>query len=50
MKEELNIIKKQFGEEIFSSKNFNQASAMFLNMITAEKLDEFLTLPAYKNI
>jgi len=50
MGEELNKIKNLYGEEIYNSKNFNQASKIFLDMISGEKLDEFLTLPAYKHI
>jgi malate synthase len=50
MGEELNKIKNLYGEEIYNNKNFNQASEIFLDMILGEKLDEFLTLPAYKYI
>ena len=50
MGEELNKIKNLYGEEIYNSKNFNKASEMFLNMISGEKFDDFLTLPAYKHI
>ena len=50
MGEELNKIKNIYGEEIYNNKNFNQASEIFLDMILGEKLDEFLTLPAYKHI
>ena len=50
MGEELNKIKNLYGEEIYNSKNFNKASEMFLNMISGEKFDDFLTLPAYEHI
>ena len=50
MKEELSKIKNMYGEENYNHRKFNQASKMFLEMVSGEVLDEFLTLPAYKYI
>ena len=50
MSEELKKIKILYGEDKYNDKNFSLASEMFLNMISGETLDEFLTLPAYKHI
>jgi len=50
MEEELNKIKELYGEDKYNNKNFVLASEMFLDMISGDILDEFLTLPAYKHI
>ena len=50
MLEELSDIKKMYGEELYNSRKFNEASTMFFKMISGESLDEFLTLPAYQHI
>ena len=50
MNEELDKIKNIYGEATYNNKKFNKASSMFLEMISGENLDEFLTLPAYKYI
>ena len=48
--EELIIIKEEIGDKRFSSGKFTLASKLFKSMITSEKFDEFLTLPAYQHI
>jgi len=50
MLEELDKIKKLYGDEYYNNRKFNQASKMFFEMISGEVLDEFLTLPAYEHI
>ena len=50
MFEELEKIKNFYGEDKYYNKNFLLASEMFLDMISGDILDEFLTLPAYKHI
>ena len=50
MMEELNKIKELYGEDKYNDRKFSLASQMFLDMISGEMLDEFLTLPAYKHI
>ena len=48
--EELVAIKEEVGDKRFSSGKFALASKLFKSMITSEKFDEFLTLPAYQHI
>ena len=50
MAEELSIIKSMYDNNDFNNRKFTLASTMFLDMITGEILDEFLTLPAYEYI
>ena len=46
----LNTIKDMYGEDNYNNRRFGMASEMFMEMITGEVLDEFLTLPAYRHI
>ena len=50
MIQELNTIKDMYGEDNYNNRKFGMASEMFMEMITGEVLDEFLTLPAYRHI
>ena len=50
MFEELKKIKAVYGEDYYNNRKFTLASEMFLDMVSGETLDEFLTLPAYKHI
>ena len=50
MNEELKKIKNVYGKENYNNRKFDLASNMFLEMISGDILDEFLTLPAYKHI
>ena len=50
LENELITIKKEIGEDRFKNGNFTLASQLFKSMITSEKFDEFLTLPAYQYI
>ena len=50
LEEELIIIKEEIGENRFKNGKFTLASQLFKSMITSEKFDEFLTLPAYQHI
>ena len=50
IKEEMNEIKKEVGNERFEKGKFNLALKLFKDMIFKEEFDEFLTLPAYKYI
>jgi len=48
--EELDTIRAMVGEERFASGRFDLAARLFDDLITAERLEEFLTLPAYEHI
>ena len=50
MEDELNKIQAMYGKDYFNNRKFSLASEMFLNMISGDVLDEFLTLPAYEHI
>jgi len=50
LEEELITIKEEIGENRFKNGKFTLASQLFKSMITSEKFDEFLTLPAYQHI
>ena len=50
LEEELITIKEEIGENRFEDGKFTLASKLFKSMITSEKFDEFLTLPAYEYI
>ena len=47
MQEELAKIQGELGAERYARGRFPQATALFLQMVKAEKFAEFLTLPAY---
>ncbi|MDY8134714.1 malate synthase A [Aquimarina sp. 2201CG5-10] len=46
--DELNIIEKQVGKQLFESKNYQNAIQIFHSLVTAEEFEEFLTTRAYK--
>ena len=48
--EECEKVKDEIGQDIYSNGKFDLAVELFSNMITSNKFDEFLTLPAYKYI
>ena len=50
LKEELDAIKLEIGDNRFSNGKFDLASNLFKDMILKNDFDEFLTLPAYKYI
>ena len=50
LEEELITIRQEIGEDRFENGEFTLASQLFKSMITSEKFDEFLTLPAYQYI
>ncbi len=50
MKEELEIIKLEIGEDRFLNGKFSQATSLFSDMIKKNKLDDFLTIPAYNQL
>ena len=50
LKEELDAIKLEIGDNRFSNGKFDLASNLFKDMILKDDFDEFLTLPAYKYI
>ena len=50
LEEELIEIKEEIGANRFKNGKFTLASQLFKSMITSEKFDEFLTLPAYQHI
>ena len=48
--EELEVIKSEIGEKRYDAGRFEDASALFTEMIKKDEFDEFLTLPAYNYI
>ena len=50
LNEELELIKKEVGEEKYNSGKFELATKLFSDMIQKDDFDEFLTLPAYQFI
>jgi malate synthase len=46
--EELQAYRKQLGDERFYAGRFAEAAGLFARMSTADRLAEFLTLPAYE--
>ena len=50
LQEEMTALRKQFGEARFRLGKYLQASHLFDEIISADELDEFLTLRAYEQI
>jgi malate synthase len=50
VKEEMVQIKKEVGEYKFEKGNYERAAKMFEEMSIANKFEDFLTIPAYKEI
>lgn len=50
LKEELEIIKTEVGESRYNSGRFKDAADLFSNMVKKDEFDEFLTIPAYKQL
>ncbi|KAA3611430.1 MAG: malate synthase A [Planctomycetota bacterium] len=50
LEEELGAIRKLVGESRFQKGSFEQAAALFADLILHDDLQEFLTLPAYEQI
>ena len=48
--EEMNVIKTEVGVNRFENGNFIEASSLFSEMIQKNDFDEFLTIPAYKQL
>lgn len=48
--EELDAIKKQVGEAVFSAGKYQEAATLLLDLIECEDFVEFLTLPAYEQL
>ncbi len=50
LKEELQKLRDQFGEDRYTSGNYQRASELFGTLMTSDQMEEFLTLPAYNDI
>jgi malate synthase len=50
MDEEMTKIEALVGEVRFAAGHYGDASAMFLDMVTADEFEDFLTLPAYEKV
>jgi malate synthase len=50
MDEELQQIAVEVGQERFAAGRYELAAKLFGDMVLADELDEFLTLPAYELI
>ena len=50
LKDEIEKLKIQMGDELFESRKFKLAISLFSDMVLKNEFDDFLTLPAYKHI
>jgi len=50
LKEEMAKLREMVGEEAYSKGKFDEAAALFGEMVTAEAFEDFLTLPAYERV
>jgi malate synthase len=50
LEEELAKIRKSVGEARFGAGRFEEAAALFRDLVLAEEFAEFLTLPAYERV
>ena len=50
LKDEMEKLKTQIGDDLFSSGKFELAISLFTDMVQKDEFDEFLTLPAYQHI
>jgi malate synthase len=50
LKDEMNNLQAQLGDELFQSGKFELAINLFTDMVQKDEFDEFLTLPAYQYI
>ncbi len=50
LKEEINAIREEIGDDIFNNGRFSEAVRLFDEMVRADEFQEFLTLPAYNYI
>ena len=48
--EELAKVRDLVGEERFKGGHYKEAARLFLDMVTAENFEDFLTLPAYERV
>jgi malate synthase len=48
--EEIEVVKREVGEKVFAAGRFPEAIALFERLILADRLEAFLTLPAYRLI
>lgn len=50
IKEELEKVKQNFGEDVYKTSKFIEASELFRILIIQDEFEEFLTLPGYENL
>jgi malate synthase len=50
VEDEMGRVETEIGAERFRSGRFDEARDLFLELSTAETLEEFLTIPAYDRI
>lgn len=50
MQEELKNIKERVGEEQFNNGSYEKAAELFHRLVKTDRFEEFLTIPAYKEI
>jgi malate synthase len=48
--EELAKVRDLVGEDRFDTGHYEEAAALFLDMVTADEFEDFLTLPAYERV
>ena len=48
--EELTKVRELVGEDRFAGGHYSEAAALFLDMVTADEFEDFLTLPAYERV
>ena len=50
MAEELDKIREEVGADVYDNGKYAEAGALFLQMVTEDEFQDFLTLPAYERI
>lgn len=50
MSEELDKIRRQLGEATYRNGRYEEASQLFLELVTADEFAEFLTIPGYQQL
>lgn len=50
IEEEMQKLRQQFGEDVFNRSKFNEAAAIFSDLVKQDTFEEFLTLSGYKQL
>ena len=50
LEEEIALLQQEIATQVSWTATFNQASGLFMQLVTADSFEEFLTLPAYRHL